>query len=306
MTVDPLLKAPPPASTRSIARADRGSPGRPAAELPPVRAGRVTLVITGLVVALFAACVVSAGTGQLHVAPAEVLGSLFHRMGLDLGPMPSHPNGDAALWNIRFPRLTMGLLVGASLAASGAVMQGVFGNPLAEPGVIGVSAGAAVGACAVIVFGWTFFGTMTIAAAAFVTALFTTILVYLLSRRNGRTEVVTLVLMGIAISAVCGAILGFLIFLGDTASREQIVFWQMGSLNGSRWDAVAVAAPLMAVGMVGVLVLSRRLDLLALGERAARSSSPWPTSSPVRPSTTRTCRSACSPRSSAGRSSSGC
>ena len=259
-----------PSAGRSIGRGPGGRGTEPVAELPPVRAGRVGLVVGSLLVALVAACLVSAGTGQLHVAPAEVIGSLLHRMGFDVGSMPAHPNGDAALWNIRFPRLVMGVLVGAALAASGAVMQGVFGNPLAEPGVIGVSAGAAVGACAVIVFGWTFAGTFTIASAAFVCALFTTVLVYGLSRRAGRTEVVTLVLMGVAVTAVCGAILGFLIFLGDTASREQIVFWQMGSLNGSRWEHVAVAAPLMAVGLVGVLFLSRRLDLLSLGERAAR------------------------------------
>ena len=75
------------------------------------------------------------------------------------------------LWNIRFPRVVMAMLVGAALGAAGAVMQGIFGNPLAEPAVIGVSYGAAVGACAVIVFGWTFLGSFTIAAAAFVTAL---------------------------------------------------------------------------------------------------------------------------------------
>lgn len=238
--------------------------------LTPVRTRRAVLLMAGLVAALVVMSLVSAGTGQLHVAPMEVVGSVLHRAGLDLGPMPSHRNGDAVLWNIRFPRLVMGLLVGAALGAAGAVMQGVFGNPLAEPGVIGVSAGAGVGASAVIVFGWTFFGTMTIAVAAFVTALFTTLLVYGLSRRAGRTEVVTLVLMGIAVNAVGSAIIAYLIFLGDTAAREQIVFWQLGSLNGSRWEQVRVVVPLVVVGLAGTLLLARRLDLLSLGERAAR------------------------------------
>jgi iron complex transport system permease protein len=94
--------------------------------------------------------------------------------------------------------------------------------------------------------------------------------VYSLSRRDGRTEVVTLVLMGIAVQAVCGGLIAYLVFLGDTASREQIVFWQLGSFNGSRWQHVAIAGPCIAVGIVGSMFLARRLDLLALGERPAR------------------------------------
>lgn len=258
-----------PAVSRSIHRGHRHG-SVPAPELPPLRARRVLVLVAGLAVTLALSSLISAGTGQLHVAPDEVFGALMHKLGLDLGPVPGHPNGEAVLFNIRFPRLVMGLLVGAALGASGAVMQGVFGNPLAEPAVIGVSAGAAVGACAVIVFGWTFAGSLTIAAAAFVTALFTTLLVYSLSRRDGRTEVVTLVLMGIAVQAVCGGLIAYLVFLGDTASREQIVFWQLGSFNGSRWQHVAIAAPCIAVGIVGSMCLARRLDLLALGERPAR------------------------------------
>lgn len=254
---------------RSIHRTAATEPV-PVPELPPVRARRAALILTGLVVTLAVMSLVSAGTGQLHVPADEVLGSLLHKMGLDLGSMPAHPNGDAVLWNIRFPRLVMGLLVGAALGASGAVMQGVFGNPLAEPAVIGVSSGAAVGACAVIVFGWTFAGSLTIAAAAFLTALLTTMIVYTLARRDGRTEVVTLVLMGVAMQAVCAGLIAYLVFLGDTAAREQIVFWQLGSLNGSRWQQVAVAAPCVLIGLAGVLLLSKRLDLLALGEKPAR------------------------------------
>lgn len=238
--------------------------------LPPVRPGRVVAVTAALVGVLAGLSLLSAGLGQLHVAPSEVVGSVLHRIGLDLGALPSHPNGEAALWSIRFPRLVMGLVVGAALGVAGAVMQGVFGNPLAEPGVIGVSAGAGVGACLVIVFGWAFLGPMTLPAAAFVTALVTTTVVYGLARRDGRTEVITLLLMGIAVNAVASGLIAYLVFLGDTAAREQIVFWQLGSLNGSRWEQVQVAGPLAVAGVAATLTLTRRLDLLALGERAAR------------------------------------
>ena len=180
-------------------------------------------------------CVFAAGHGQLDVPPAEVLGSLMHRIGLDIGPMPHHPQGENTLWQVRFPRVVMAALVGACLATAGALMQGVFGNPLAEPGVVGVSAGAAVAAATVIVFELTFAGTWTVAICAFVGGLVTTTLVYVMSRDGGRTEVVTLVLTGIAINAMTSAGLAFLMFLGDTQAREEIVFWTLGSLNGSRW-----------------------------------------------------------------------
>jgi iron complex transport system permease protein len=231
---------------------------------------RVVAVLGGLAVALVIASLVAAGTGQLHVSPSEVIGSVLHHLGIDAGPNPAHPNGDAVLWDVRFPRVVMALLVGSALGVAGALMQGVFGNPLAEPAVVGVSSGAAVGACAVIVFKVAIFGTFTTPVAAFVASLFTTLMVYVLSRSNGKTEVVTIVLMGIAVNAVAAGLIGFFVFLGDTQAREQIVFWQLGSLNGSRWESVVAVAPLIAVGLAGAMLVSRRLDLLALGERPAR------------------------------------
>ena len=232
-------------------------------------AGRIGL-LGGLGVALLAAIVVAAGQGQLDVPASEVLGSVLHHLGIDAGPLPSHPQGENTLWQVRFPRVVMAALAGAALATAGALMQGVFGNPLAEPGVVGVSSGAAFAAAAVIVFGWTFAGTWTIALCAFVGGLVTTLLVYVMSRSGGRTEVVTLVLTGIAINAVTSAGLAFLLFLGDQQAREEIVFWQLGSLNGSRWEYVGVVAPLALAGIVAALLLAPRLDLLALGDRAAR------------------------------------
>lgn len=246
----------------------------PALGLPRVRWSRSLLLIVGLGIALAIAGVVAAGSGQLHVAPSEVLGSIVHKIGgwfgADIGSVPSHPRGEAALWNVRFPRVVLAAVVGGALGGAGAVLQAVFGNPLAEPSVIGVSGGAAVGACAVIVFGWSFFGGFTIAAVAFATGLATTLAIYAMSRHGGRTEVVTLVLMGIAVNAVTAAVIAFLVFLGDSAAREQIVFWQLGSFNGARWEAVRIVTPVVAVGLLGVMLLARQLDLLALGERSAR------------------------------------
>ncbi|WP_246046131.1 FecCD family ABC transporter permease [Rarobacter faecitabidus] len=235
-----------------------------------VRRGRTWLVATIAAILLAVVAVIASGSGQLHVPPAEVLGSVMNRIGIHVWPMPSHPQGDAALWTIRFPRVVMAMLVGAALATAGALMQGVFGNPLAEPGVVGVSSGAAVAASTTIVFGLTFFGNWTIAVMAFLGGLITAIAVYLLARSGGRTEVVTLILTGVAINAFTGAALAFLTFLGDTQAREQIVFWQLGSFNGIRWQYVGVAAPLIAVGFIVSLFLARSLDLMSLGDKAAR------------------------------------
>lgn len=240
-----------------------------ASTLASLRTAKSVLFIV-LSLALFFALLSSAGTGQLAIPPNEVLGSLLHKIGIDWLPLPAHAAGDQTLWAIRFPRVIMAALVGAGLAISGLLMQAIFGNPLAEPGVIGISSGAAVGAGLSIVFGLTLFGQWTTAVLAFAAGLVATLLVYFMSRADGRTEVVTLVLTGIAINAIAGAAIALLTFMGDTQSREQIVFWQLGSLAGSRWSQVAIVAPVLAIGMVAAYLVARKLDLLSLGERNAR------------------------------------
>lgn len=231
---------------------------------------RTTLVFGVLLAMLVGIAIFSACVGQVPTTPAEVLGSLLHRVGIDLGPMPAHPSGDVTLWQVRFPRIVLGAIVGASLGCAGALLQGVFANPLAEPGIIGVSSGAAVGASAVIVVGGTFAGVWPVATAAFLGGLVTTILVYVLARGGGRTEVVTLILTGVAINAFAGGLIALFTFIASPAARDQIVFWQLGSLAGATWHAVSVVAPLAFLGIVASVAIARRLDLLALGENVAR------------------------------------
>ncbi|MFI6041411.1 FecCD family ABC transporter permease [Nocardia sp. NPDC051321] len=231
---------------------------------------RTALVFTVAIIGLIALALASAAIGQVPTTPAEVAGSVLHRIGLDWGPLPAHPAGEVTLWQVRFPRVLLAMLVGAALATAGGLLQGVFANPLAEPGVIGVSAGAAVGAGTVIVVGGTFVAAWSVAAAAFAAGLATTLLVYLLARSNGRTEVVTLVLTGVAINAFAGGLLAFLLFVANPAARDQIVFWQLGSLNGATWDSVTIVAILTALGVTAAIVIAPRLDLLALGEASAR------------------------------------
>ncbi|MGJ7441803.1 FecCD family ABC transporter permease [Aquipuribacter sp. MA13-6] len=244
-----------------------------AAPPPPGRGARrlgAAAVLPALGVVLAVVTVVAVGRGQLAIAPAEVLGLLARWAGLTTGPVPTHPQAEAVLLQVRLPRVALAVLVGGALAAAGAVMQGVFGNPLAEPAVVGVSAGAAVGASTVIVTGTAALGGWSVAAGAFVGGLLTTLLVYWFSRSGQRTEVVTLVLTGIAVNAVAGAAIAFLTFVADPQAREQLVFWQLGSLNGARWQSVLAVLPLVVVGLVASGYVAHRLDLLSLGERPAR------------------------------------
>lgn len=229
-------------------------------------------LLVGLVLAalLVVGMLLSSLLGQLPVTPANVVGSLLQGIGIHTPWAPDDEIIYGALWTVRFPRIVMALAVGAALAAAGAVMQAIFGNPLAEPGVVGVSSGAALGAAVAISLGLTAFGDYGIAVLAFAGGLLATLLVYFVSRANGRTEVVTLLLTGIAVNAFAGAGLAFVLFATSTANREQIVFWQLGSLNGSLWREVVVVAVVAVIGVIVSILLGRRYDLLSLGERNAR------------------------------------
>ncbi|MEU9346488.1 iron ABC transporter permease [Streptomyces sp. NPDC048278] len=232
------------------------------------RPGAAWLLTLGLVAALAMLVPVAAGLGAYPVPTGDVLGSALHRAGLGgtaLGRVP-----ESVLWDVRFPRIELALLVGASLGCAGALMQGVFGNPLAEPGVIGVSSGAAVGAVAVIALGLDFLGTWTVSVFAFAAGLVTALLVYVVSRSGGRTEVVTLILTGIAVNAFAGALIGLFLFFADTAAVNQITFWQLGSLSQATWPKVLAVLPCAALGLALAPFHARRLDLLSLGERQAR------------------------------------
>ena len=219
-------------------------------------------------VLLLAAVLASALLGQLPITPAEVGATILRALGVPLAP--GDPVIEGALQVVRFPRILLTLLVGAALAVAGVAMQAVFGNPLAEPGVVGISSGAAFGAGIAIALGVTGFGIWTTAVFAFLGALAAAALVYVVARSQGRTEVVTLLLTGIAVNAFAGAGLALMLFLADSGSREQIVFWQLGSMSGSRWPEVGIVAGIAIVTGAVILAQHRRFDLLSLGERGAR------------------------------------
>ncbi|WKX74190.1 iron ABC transporter permease [Streptomyces sp. XD-27] len=233
-----------------------------------MRRARATLLAAGLATALVVLAVLATSIGAYDIPVGDVVGSLRHRAGL--GGAALDRVGESVLWNVRLPRVVLALLVGASLGCAGALMQGVFGNPLAEPGVIGISSGAAVGAVGSIALGLDFLGNWTVTACAFTAGLVTVTVVYALSRSDGRTEVVTLILTGIAVNAFAGALIGLSVFFADNAQLTQITFWQLGSLAQATWPKVLAVLPCAAAGLLLAPLFARRIDLLALGERPAR------------------------------------
>ncbi|MFT4199353.1 MAG: iron ABC transporter permease [Gordonia sp. (in: high G+C Gram-positive bacteria)] len=230
-----------------------------------VRAGVALLVLSAVTVLI---ALYSMAMGQNPVPLGQVVGSLLHHVSIPLGSLPDQADEDT-LWQVRVPRVYLALAVGAALGCAGAVLQGVFANPLAEPGVIGVSSGAAAGAAAVITVGGLGAAGYFVAGGAFAAGLVTTLFVYLASRSAGRTQVVSLVLTGIAVNAFAGGLIAFFTYRATPAARDQIVFWQMGSLNRATMNQVLLVAVLVAVGLAASMLLARRIDLLSLGEYTA-------------------------------------
>ncbi|MCW2269669.1 Hemin transport system permease protein HmuU [compost metagenome] len=202
------------------------------------------------------------------------------RAGLRLLGIPIAGEGldqaELILGQIRLPRTLLGLTVGAVLALSGVAMQGLFRNPLADPGLVGVSSGAALGAAVAIVGGsWLggipeAFAPYLLSVCAFLGGLGVTALVYRLGRRDGQTSVATMLLAGIALTALASSAVGLFTYLADDATLRTLTFWNLGSLNGASYQRLW---PLVMVAVGVALWLPRRaqaLNALLLGESEAR------------------------------------
>ncbi|MEM8600237.1 MAG: iron ABC transporter permease [Bacteroidota bacterium] len=248
---------------------------------PPQARTRAGQALAVLAVALGVAMVLALGIGAVAISPGAVLAILAAQVGLDqVGAALSWDfTGQQALvlTGIRLPRVLLGVLVGAALAVSGALMQGLFRNPLADPGLIGVSSGAALGASTMIVLGGSvlsgvaavlgFFG---VAFGAFAGGLAVTVLVYRIATRGRRTDVATMLLAGIALNALCGAGTGALVLFSDEGQLRSLTFWTLGSLGGATWPTVLAVTPFVAVLLAAAPRLARALNALLLGESEAR------------------------------------
>ncbi|MEE2787052.1 MAG: iron ABC transporter permease [Myxococcota bacterium] len=233
---------------------------------------RRRVVLISLAIALMFMTVVGASVGALNLSFGPTLAILVQPLGLDL-PWPSDEGSSSILWGIRMPRVILGILVGAVLSVSGAMMQGLFRNPLAEPGLIGVSSGAALAAAVVIVLGGRFIATLpdglrlfVLPLAAFTGGAISTYLVYRVSLQSGRLSVSTMLLAGIAFNAIGFAMLGMLQYVADDNELRGLTFWMLGSLGGATWESLAVVAPLLMLPLIGCYWLARPLNCFLLGE----------------------------------------
>ncbi|MCA2014034.1 iron ABC transporter permease [Cereibacter sphaeroides] len=231
---------------------------------PGDRAPRARLALWALGLLLLLTGAVSLAVGAAGVSLPQVLADWLSGDGVGLRER-------VILTDIRLPRLLTGALVGASLAVSGALMQGLFRNPLADPGLIGVSAGAGLGAICAIVLGGVlpFGGPHLVPLAAFLGGWGVTMILYRISTRAGRTSVATMLLAGIALAALAGAGQGVLIARADDAQLRDLTFWNLGSLAGASWAKLSVAGPVMLAGLIAAPFLARALNALSLGEAAA-------------------------------------
>ena len=237
--------------------------------LPATRGLALPTALTLLGGALLLAFLAMLSVGAIAIPPERILRAL---LGL---ADPEHASDVAILWTLRLPRTLLAGLAGAVLGLSGAVMQGLFRNPLADPGLLGVSAGAALGAVAMIVVGLAVLPAplrpYAVAAAAFAGALLVTVLVLRLATVEGRVVVATMLLAGIVFNAFAGAGTSAFVFAANDLQIRDILVWTMGSCAAANWPALgatlAASLPLLSAGPF----LARALNALILGEREAGS-----------------------------------
>ena len=218
------------------------------------------------------ALVAGSAQGAYAISPAQLWNVLRDMVGGSDNPTPEH----LVFVNIRLPRLLLGVAAGAGLGLAGALMQGLFRNPLADPGLIGVSSGAALAAASFIVMGNLWFpdlpralGSWTLVSMAFMGGLVVTFLIYALAQSQGGTRMGLMLLAGIAVNALAGAGLGYLSFLATDEQLRNLQFWLLGSLGGARWSAVVLVGAVVTLACSAGLMLARPLNAIALGEAQA-------------------------------------
>ncbi len=237
--------------------------------LPVKIATPILFVLLGIMIIL------SVGIGAVEIAPGQTLGILAKRMGISSnGTFTTQQEN--VLWHIRLPRVFSAILIGSALAISGASMQGLFRNPLADPGLIGISSGASMTAVMSIVLGARLFpgvsgmtSLYSLSAITFMGAFATMIIVYRLSNVNGKVVITTMLLAGIAINALAGAITGIFTYNANDAQLRSITFWTLGSLGGTTWTNVTALLPFTLIPVIILPRLSKSLNALALGENTA-------------------------------------
>lgn len=225
-----------------------------------------------LIVLLLGIIIIALHLGTIKVPVLGGLQSIWQGLGIPVTVTnPLEPEQEAVLWYIRMPRILIGLMVGASLALAGAVMQGIFSNPLADPGIMGVSAGASLGAVIAISLGLTSMGMFYMPMFAFVGAFMAVSITILLTMRGGRVETATLLLAGVAISMLLGAFTSGILTLMNEYRLCEFLFWMVGGLDFRRWEHVFLAIGPFLIGTTILITLGRQLNVLVLGDTEAKA-----------------------------------
>lgn len=237
----------------------------------PVRStAAYRLLILGLSVGLVLSCIGALAFGPATIPLANVWGILGKQLGVD--PVGEWSRSqESIVWLIRAPRVLLGALVGAGLALVGTALQAVTRNPLADPHLLGVSSGAALGAVLVVMYLGEFLGVFSLPLAAFIGAAGSMLLVLAVARRSGRLESDRLLLAGVAVSFVLMALVNLLLYTGDHHAAASVVFWMLGGLGAARWDVIWLPAICVLLGLCALLVMARGLNALMSGEQTAVS-----------------------------------
>jgi iron complex transport system permease protein len=233
---------------------------------------RAMLRLLGLLAGLLVTMLVAVGTGAIGIDPVTVARIVGHQLfGLPTAITWTPPQ-EAIVWQVRMPRVLLGVLVGAGLATCGVALQAMVRNVLADPYLLGINSGASSGAAAAILFGaGAGFGQYALSTSAFVGALAASLLVFLIARSGGRVTSIRLLLAGVAVGYALYAATSFLIFAsGSAEGSRSVMFWLLGSLGLARWDALLTVAAIVIGGTIAYLTVSgRRLDALAVGDETA-------------------------------------
>lgn len=224
-------------------------------------------VFVGLFAALFAALIFAIGAGRFSVSPGRIAEIILAWIAAPSAPLETIDERIVLL--VRMPRVLIAAVSGAALAVGGAALQGVFRNPLVSQQVLGISQGAAFGGALAILLGY---AGVTLLGLAFIFGLAALVIVGLLARINGRTEIVTVILSGMVVGALFSALVSVVQFVADpNTSLPAIVYWLMGSFSTATWARFWLGLPGLAIGIVAIWLFRYRLNLLALEDTEARS-----------------------------------
>ena len=224
-----------------------------------------------LAVLLFLAVLLSLSWGQMKIPFSHVMAALLQGIAPGMADAGVPADQAAVLWHIRLPRTAVGLMVGAGLGISGAVLQGIFANPLADPGIIGVSSGASVGAIVAIALGLSSLSLFALPVFALLGALLAVLLTVSLSMRHGRIPVLTLLLAGVVVGMFLSAVTAAILTAMNENKMQEYRFWTIGGLDYRRWDHGLLAVGPMGTGIAVMLILARHLNILVLGDTEARA-----------------------------------